>query len=773
MCDIALPQRRRLGIERVEIGQAHDLARIELVGIAQQPIERGGGNIDIALFRRRIGRGPRIAFGRRCARHGAGQRDRVAFFVTRQHLAQQCLHTQQETRGDRRPGLVALRPREHDLGRPHRAGQIVRREADAEIGAGNAQRAQHRRREQRVDPAPGGPDAFVEARTDDQFGAVHPAFEQAQNMYPRMPAIGRPHCDLLHRITQRDARLGRRERKTRLARMQAQILDKGGERAAIFPGPQLLAAQRLARLGQRIQHFGQRRAFLLPQGKQRHQRLFDHRVPCADPRMGFGQLGCDLRKRDKTARLPRPAQAPLDPAQLAQPRTALHPAIDQRMRQQPHQRHGRGVLRHHLGQQQEQPPRGGLRQRAARRIVGSDIPAVEMMHHPPRQCAVRGYDRHAPFGLVERFAHQQRDRLRLFFWRGTGHCPQARQAALFGRQIDPALARLGREKQRADRMATLGRRRGEALAMPRLHFFPRNAHAVEQQLEVILRMRHCIVARKRRRSRLGRRARPPQFVPDRLRHRQVEIGQDDRALFEIRHDAQQPRERRRRAGHPRSHDRRRRRILLPTRGGPVEQPIAPRGRIERVPFAQLCQPLCLHAGEQVETLLPMARQRSEQVEHGLAKQLFGPHALDQQPVHRRAHLARQPEQGRPTGRFVAHGFANKLGQREQPPLRIDRGRDVGRAKRIEQGPKRLVEIEIADHRHARHQQTRRRVLACVTDESLGNRPPRTAARDQQRQPRKAELGVRISRDEAGNQRIGKAAMGSNRVDLRLVPFSHP
>ena len=212
------------------------------------------------------------------------------------------------------------------------------------------------------------------------------------------------------------------------------------------------------------------------------------------------------------------------------------------MRQQPHQRHGRGVLRHHFGQQQEQPPCRGLRERAARRIVGSDIPAVEMMHHPPRQRAVRRDDRHAPFGLLKRFAHQQRDRLRLFLWRGAGHRPQARQAALFGRQIDPALACLGREEQRSDRVTTLGRRRGEAPAMPRLHFFPRHAHAVEQQLEMILRMRHCIVARERRRSRLGRCARPPQFIPDCLRHRQVEIGQDDRAMFEIRHDAQQPRE---------------------------------------------------------------------------------------------------------------------------------------------------------------------------------------------------------------------------------------
>ena len=169
----------------------------------------------------------------------------------------------------------------------------------------------------------------------------------------------------------------------------------------------------------------------------------------------------------------------------------------------------------------------------------------------------------------------------------------------------------------------------------------------------------------------------------------------------------------------------------------------------------------------------MARQQSEQAEHGLSKQFFGAHAFDQKPVHRRAHLARQPEQGRPAGRLVAHGFANKLGQREQPPLRIDRGRDICRPKRVEQGPKRLVEIEIADHRHARHQQPRRGVLACVADEGLGNRPPRPAARDQQRQPRKTELGFRISRDETRHQRIGKAAVGSNRIDLRQVPFSHP
>ena len=82
-------------------------------------------------------------------------------------------------------------------------------------------------------------------------------------------------------------------------------------------GVQQLARSEPAQRRRAAIHFGQRRAFFPPQGKQRHQRLFDHCVPCADPRMGFKQLGCDLRKRNKPARLARPAQAPLDPAQLS------------------------------------------------------------------------------------------------------------------------------------------------------------------------------------------------------------------------------------------------------------------------------------------------------------------------------------------------------------------------------------------------------------------------------------------------------------------------
>ena len=242
MRDIALPQHRRLGIERVEIGQAHNLARIELVRIAQQPVERGGGNVDVTLFGRGIGRRARIAFGHGGAGHGAGEIDRLFFLISFQHFSEQRLNAQQETRRDGRPGLVALGTGKHDLGRPHGSGEIVRGQADAEIGTGHAQRAQDRRCEQRIDPAARGPDALVQSGADHQLGPIHPAFEEAEDLHARMAAIGWPHRDLFHRVAQGNGGISGCEGKIRLARMEAKILYECGDRAAIFLGPQLLAA---------------------------------------------------------------------------------------------------------------------------------------------------------------------------------------------------------------------------------------------------------------------------------------------------------------------------------------------------------------------------------------------------------------------------------------------------------------------------------------------------------------------------------------------------
>jgi hypothetical protein len=113
---------------------------------------------------------------------------------------------------------------------------------------------------------------------------------------------------------------------------------------------------------------------------------------------------------------------------------------------------------------------------------------------------------------------------------------------------------------------------------------------------------------------------------------------------------------------------------------------------------------------------------------------------------------------------------DELREAEQAPCRICSGRDCRpRAERVEQRPQSLVEIEIADHRHARHQQP----LPGLADERLGHRARGAAARQQQGQVREAQVPVGIARQQSGDERIGEAAMGSDRIDLRAAAFHQP
>jgi hypothetical protein len=157
-------------------------------------------------------------------------------------------------------------------------------------------------------------------------------------------------------------------------------------------------------------------------------------------------------------------------------------------------------------------------------------------------------------------------------------------------------------------MAAFGLRRGDATAMPRLHFLACDPHAVEQQLEVVLRMRHRILACERRGAGFGRRPGAAQFVPHRLRHGEIEIGKDHRPLIAIGDHSQQPRKRRCGAGHARSDDGGFGRRSTPARGGPVEQAIAPSCRVERIPLLQLFQPLGLNSCKEMEAALPVIGQ---------------------------------------------------------------------------------------------------------------------------------------------------------------------
>ena len=108
------------------------------------------------------------------------------------------------------------------------------------------------------------------------------------------------------------------------------------------------------------------------------------------------------------------------------------------------------------------------------------------------------------------------------------------------------------------------------------------------------------------------------------------------------------------------------------RGGMVEQAIAPRRRIERAAFLKKRPPFDLDGSEEVQALLPMRGQVGHDVDHAIVEQIRRVDILDQQSVHRRSGLARQPQQSRSAGRVVSHRFGDQSRQSEQAPLRVDR-----------------------------------------------------------------------------------------------------
>ena len=99
--------------------------------------------------------------------------------------------------------------------------------------------------------------------------------------------------------------------------------------------------------------------------------------------------------------------------------------------------------------------------------------------------------------------------------------------------------------------------------------------------------------------------------------------------------------------------------------------------------------------------------------------------------------------------------------------RASRRRDLAvDSDRVEQRPERLVEVDVADHCHPRHQQTGLRFCrTIVPNERLAQRAHRAATGKQQRQPRKAEIFLRIAGYQPGNQRVGESAMRGEPLEV--------
>ena len=109
-------------------------------------------------------------------------------------------------------------------------------------------------------------------------------------------------------------------------------------------------------------------------------------------------------------------------------------------------------------------------------------------------------------------------------------------------------------------------------------------------------------------------------------------------------------------------------------GGVVEHAVAPRRRVDRAALLEERAPFHQDGSEEMQALLPMRRQVGDDIDHAIIEQVGRIDVLHQQPIHRRAGLAGEPQQGGTARRIVSHRFRDQAGQCEQAPLRIDRGR---------------------------------------------------------------------------------------------------
>lgn len=389
---------------------------------------------------------------------------------------------------------------------------------------------------------------------------------------------------------------------------------------------------------------------------------------------------------------------------------------------------------HDFGQKQHQAARGGLRQRQARGIVGGNVPAGEVRDDARGQPAIGGDDRHAPLGHFQRLPHENGDGLRFLLGMRAFHQAHAGQAAPFRLQPHPRRGGLRRQEQVGDHRAARRRRGAGTGAVPRRHFLAGDAHAVQQQLEVILRVRHRVMGPERRVLRPGRIAGGAEFLPDVLRQREVEVGQHHAALGQFAHHPQQFRQRGRSAGDARRDDREDRRRQAPFAGGMLEQLVAPLRRVDLAARRQFRQPVLLHFQESTGVVGPVAGEFADHADHPLAHQVERGDPLDQQAVHRPAQFPRTAQQRRALARRIAVDFAQVMGQPQPAAGGIGSRRDVRRAERVEQRSQRLVKVEIAHHHHARQQQAGRLDAARMAHEGLGHRAHGAAAGQQQGQP---------------------------------------
>ncbi len=573
-----VPARIGRGAQRVERRQAEHPVGIKGKGIARQPID--SRNADPA---RAVGggrRGPRLAGGLRIARRQVelrrepGQRHpaRCGFG----QRAAERREPQPEAGGDRGIAAAARRARHDDLLPAERPGEIMRRHPLLPLGRGQAQQPPDPRREPGVGGRRGGPSSFVEPAEDHQVGALQPRFEQAPDEQAGMSAIGRPDAFLRQQLPQHVGEILRLDERRPVTAGQRPAVEQAAERPAGRPGPDAVAREPAERRlqgreqgrgrrgrGKGSERLAERRRQLVPPG------LYLCRKTMA-ARLGVRHSRRDpLRNAVPAGHQPRFAQQQVEPPDLIEPAAAFAACADQRMPEQGDQRH-RIERRRQLGEQQQQRAGRRPRQGLTGAVVNRYAPARQRRRDALAKRAIGGHQRRGPARRLDRLAHQECDALRLLPVVGED------RAGYPGQRLRQVARRLpfdaivgGREEQRNEGRARLRPVEGRS-RRPLGHLAARHAHTIEQQFQMILRMRF-----QRPRRIVGIGTQRAERLPFARAHRPVEPRQHDHAALQIGDVTQQPRDRGRRRRHARRDDEPRRGRRAPCRAHAVEQAVAP------------------------------------------------------------------------------------------------------------------------------------------------------------------------------------------------------
>ena len=160
-----------------------------------------------------------------------------------------------------------------------------------------------------------------------------------------------------------------------------------------------------------------------------------------------------------------------------------------------------------------------------------------------------------------------------------------------------------------------------------------------------------------------------------------------------------------------------------------------------------------------------SRQLADDADDALGQQVARRDAFDQQPVHRPAELEGAAQQRRAPARAA----------RLPPRAGSAASRSQRRAGSAAGGISAPAPERIEQRRPASRRDRDRRPPPCAAaaarapgqpHESLGHGARGALAGQQQGQPGKAEVGFGIARHQPGGQRIGKAAVRGDRIDLR-------